>query len=79
MGNLPPWEDVRCQRNVFTVRGNGTRTTVIERDGMMLARLESDDRVFEVALNSTEPTDVTLRFISRAGLSRFRTRVGWWG
>jgi hypothetical protein len=39
------------------------RTTVVERDGMMLARLDSDDRVFEVNFDSIEPTDVTLRFI----------------
>jgi hypothetical protein len=39
------------------------RTTVVERDGIMLARLDSDDRVFEVNFDSIEPTDVTLRFI----------------
>jgi len=35
---------------------------VTEQDGRMLARLESDDRVFEVHFDSIEPTDVTLRF-----------------
>jgi hypothetical protein len=29
----------------------------------MLARIESDDRVFEVHFDSLEPTDVTLRFL----------------
>lgn len=29
----------------------------------MLARVESDDRVFEVTFDTIEPTDVTLRFI----------------
>jgi hypothetical protein len=38
-------------------------TTVTEHDGLMLARLESDDRVFEVSFDSIEPTDVTLRFV----------------
>jgi hypothetical protein len=51
---------------------------VVERDGMMLARLGGDDRVFEVNLNSTEQTDMTPRFIFRADLSRFRIRVGRW-
>ncbi|ELZ50117.1 hypothetical protein C465_06201 [Halorubrum distributum JCM 9100] len=37
-------------------------TTVIEHDGAMLARLEGDDRVFEVRFDALEPTDVTLRF-----------------
>ena len=38
-------------------------TTVAERDGVMLARVESDDRVFEVSFDAIEPTDVTLRFL----------------
>lgn len=38
-------------------------TTVAEHDGLMLARLESDDRVFEVSFDSIDPTDVTLRFV----------------
>lgn len=38
-------------------------TIVAERDGRMLARLESDDRVFEVSFDVIEPTDVTLRFL----------------
>jgi hypothetical protein len=38
------------------------KTLVTERDECMLARLESDDRVFEVSFDSVEPTDVTLRF-----------------
>jgi len=38
-------------------------TTVTEHDGSMLARLEGDDRVFEVTFDSVEPTDVTLRFL----------------
>ena len=39
------------------------KTIVTERDGRMLARFESDDRVFEVTFDSLEPTDVTLRFL----------------
>jgi hypothetical protein len=39
------------------------RTTVVDRDGMMLARFDGDDRVFEVNFDSLEPTDVTLRFV----------------
>jgi hypothetical protein len=38
-------------------------TTVVEHRGLVLARLESDDRVFEVSFDTIEPTDVTLRFI----------------
>ncbi|WP_159900346.1 hypothetical protein [Salinirussus salinus] len=38
------------------------KTLVTERDECMLARFESDDRVFEVSFDSVEPTDVTLRF-----------------
>ena len=38
-------------------------TTVAEHDGAILARLESDDRVFEVHFDALEPTDVTLRFL----------------
>ena len=38
-------------------------TTIAEYDGRMLARLEDDDRVFEVTFDTIEPTDVTLRFI----------------
>jgi len=38
------------------------KTLVTERDGCMLARIEGDDRVFEVSFDSVEPTDVTLRF-----------------
>ncbi|MFT4880733.1 MAG: hypothetical protein ACI9HI_000730, partial [Salinirussus sp.] len=37
-------------------------TLVTERDGHILARIEGDDRVFEVSFDSVEPTDVTLRF-----------------
>lgn len=37
-------------------------TIVAERDGLMLARIEGDDRVFEVSFDAIEPTDVTLRF-----------------
>lgn len=39
------------------------KTIVTERDELMLARIESDDRVFEVNFESIEPTDVTLRFL----------------
>ncbi len=39
------------------------KTTITEHDGVMLARLEADDRVFEVSFDTIEPTDVTLRFI----------------
>lgn len=38
-------------------------TIVTERNGLLLARLEGDDRVFEVSFDSIEPTDVTLRFV----------------
>ena len=38
-------------------------TTIAEHDGRMLARIDADDRVFEVAFETIEPTDVTLRFI----------------
>ena len=38
-------------------------TTIAEQDGLMLARIEGDDRVFEVSFDTIEPTDVTLRFI----------------
>ncbi|ESS07103.1 MAG: hypothetical protein A07HB70_00662 [uncultured archaeon A07HB70] len=39
------------------------KTIVTERDERMLARIEGDDRVFEVNFDSVEPTDVTLRFV----------------
>lgn len=39
------------------------KTIVTERDGLMLARIDGDDRVFEVSFDSIEPTDVTLRFV----------------
>jgi hypothetical protein len=39
------------------------KTTIAEQDGLMLARIEGDDRVFEVRFESIEPTDVTLRFL----------------
>jgi hypothetical protein len=38
------------------------KTTISERDDHMLARIEDDDRVFEVSFDSLDPTDVTLRF-----------------
>lgn len=38
-------------------------TIIAEHDGLMLARVEGDDRVFEVSFESIEPTDVTLRFL----------------
>jgi hypothetical protein len=38
-------------------------TIVTEHDGRMLARLEDDDRVFEVSFDAIDPTDVTLRFL----------------
>ncbi|EMA69587.1 hypothetical protein [Halorubrum kocurii] len=37
-------------------------TLVTEHDGLMLARIESSDRVFEVNFDAIEPTDVTLGF-----------------
>ncbi|WP_132060981.1 hypothetical protein [Halorussus amylolyticus] len=46
------------------------RTTIVEHDERMLARVEGDDRVFEVSFDTIEPTDVTLRFV------RDGTRVG---
>ena len=39
------------------------KTIVTEQDETMLARVEGDDRVFEVNFDSIEPTDVTLRFL----------------
>jgi hypothetical protein len=39
------------------------KTTIIEHDGQMLARIEDDDRVFEVSFDRIEPTDVTVRFL----------------
>ncbi|WP_415379960.1 hypothetical protein [Halosimplex sp. TS25] len=39
------------------------KTTVTEHDGRMLARIEGEDRVFEVTFDSVEPTDVTLGFV----------------
>jgi hypothetical protein len=38
------------------------KRTVTEHDGLMLARIEDDDLVFEVSFETLEPTDVTLRF-----------------
>jgi hypothetical protein len=38
-------------------------TLVVEHDGRMLARLEAEDRVFEVSFDAVEPTDVTLGFL----------------
>jgi hypothetical protein len=38
------------------------RTTVTEHAGLVLARIEDDDFVFEVNFETVEPTDVTLRF-----------------
>lgn len=39
------------------------QTTIAEHDGLMLARIEGEDRVFEVNFDTVEPTDVTLRFV----------------
>lgn len=47
----------------YRKRRYGMETTVAEHDGRMIARLEGSDRVFEVAFDLIEPTDVTLRFI----------------
>jgi hypothetical protein len=38
-------------------------TRIAELDDRMVARIEGDDRVFEVSFESIEPTDVTLRFL----------------
>lgn len=38
-------------------------TTIAEHDGLMLARIEGEDRVFEVNFDTIDPTDVTLRFV----------------
>ncbi len=38
-------------------------TTIAEQHGRMLARIEGEDRVFEVSFDAIEPTDVTLRFV----------------
>ncbi len=35
---------------------------VTEHDGLVLARAEDEDFVFEVSFETLEPTDVTLRF-----------------
>lgn len=43
---------------------------ITEHDGLLLARLEAPDRVFEVSIETIEPTDVTLR------LNRDGERVG---
>jgi len=39
------------------------RTIVTDHDGQMLARIDGDDRVFEVSFDTVEATDVTLRFL----------------
>ncbi len=39
------------------------KTIVTEHDGLLLARIEDDDRVFEVSFESIDPRDVTLRFL----------------
>jgi len=52
----------RVPISVATV-SDAMETTITEHDGTMLARLEADDRVFEVRFDTIEPTDVTLRFI----------------
>jgi hypothetical protein len=38
------------------------KTIVTEHDERMLARIETDEFVFEVNFDTIEPTDVTLRF-----------------
>jgi hypothetical protein len=38
------------------------QTTITEHAGLLLARIEDDDVVFEVNFETLEPTDVTLRF-----------------
>lgn len=38
-------------------------TTIAEHGGHVIARIDGKDRVFEVAFDTIEPTDVTLRFI----------------
>lgn len=38
------------------------QTVVREHDGRLMARMEADDRVFEVNFDELEATDVTLRF-----------------
>jgi hypothetical protein len=40
-----------------------TTTTVAAHDGLLMARIESDELVFEVNFEQIEPTDVTLRFL----------------
>ena len=39
------------------------QTTIVEHDGRLLARLEDDDRVFEVGFDRLEATDVTLHVL----------------
>jgi len=48
---------MRCTRRLTV------KTTIAEHDGRMIARIDGNDRVFEVAFDVIEPTDVTLRFI----------------
>ena len=38
-------------------------TTIAEHDGLLMARIESDELVFEVNFERIEPTDVTLHFL----------------
>jgi hypothetical protein len=37
-------------------------SVITEHDGLLLARIEDDQMVFEVSFDELEPTDVTLRF-----------------
>ncbi len=38
-------------------------TTIAEHDGLLMARIESEELVFEVNFERIEPTDVTLHFL----------------
>lgn len=53
----------RLRDYIVAVTTTPVKTLVTEHDGRMFARLEGEDRVFEVSFDSIEPTDVTLRFL----------------
>lgn len=63
MGERPPAAVFVSRSYTRRIRTTSMETTVAEHNGRMLARVEGDDRVFEVTFDTIEPTDVTLRFI----------------
>lgn len=52
-----------CEIHALCLVRQPIETTIAELDGLMLARLEGEDRVFEVSFELIDPTDVTLRFL----------------